>query len=205
MSTTLEICPALLGKLSTLKTGILCERVWVFIPFKQTKSLSMRLPVAPQSRRASTEYSLLMSIVSISTGRSKEVPYASKALIERSLGSLFSHLGLQSGAETRGIGDGTSTSSLSIVLGSSIVNTVNLFTGDKGTLITGHAMQNPLPPGDKTLQSELHLSTPTDLQSTPPATLWWVDGCPCSGDNPGLHSLHLCIGSILAEARTLLS
>ena len=50
------------------------------------------------------ECSSLVSVVPISTGRSREVPFASKVLIERSLGSLFSHLGLQSGAETRGIG-----------------------------------------------------------------------------------------------------
>ena len=74
--------------------------------------------------------------------------------------------------ETRGIQGGASTSSLSIVLGSSIVNTVNLFTGDWGALVTGRATQNPLPPGDKTLLSELHLSTPTGLQSTPPAAPW---------------------------------
>ena len=123
----------------------------------------MILPVAPQSRRASTECSLLISVVLISTGRSKEVPRASKVLIERSLGSLFSHLGLQSGAEMRGIEGSASTSSLSIVLGSSIVNTVNLFTSDQGALIAGRATQNPLPPGDKTLPSGLHLSTPTDL------------------------------------------
>ena len=66
----------------------------MFISFEQTKSLSMRLLVTLQSRRASTEYSLLMSIVPISTGRSREVPHVSKALIERSLGNLFSYLGL---------------------------------------------------------------------------------------------------------------
>ena len=96
----------------------------------------------------------------------------SKVLIERSLGSLFSHLGLWSGAKIRGIGGGASTSSLSIVLGSSIVNTVNLFTGDRDALIAGCATQNPLPPGDKPFLSELHFSTPTDLQSIPPAALW---------------------------------
>ena len=122
--------------------------------------------------QASTEWSSLMSIVPISTGRSREVPCASRALIEKSLGSLFSHLGLQSGAETRGIEGGVSTSSLSIVLGSSIVNTVNLFTGDWGALIAGRATQNPLPPEDKTLLSELHFSTPIDLQSTPPTASW---------------------------------
>ena len=77
----------------------------MFIPFERTKSLSMRLLVAPQSRRALTEYSLLVFVVLISTGRSREVPCASKALIERSLGSLFSHLGLQSGAEMRRMGE----------------------------------------------------------------------------------------------------
>ena len=118
------------------------------------------------------ECSSLVSVVLISTGRSREVPHASKALIKRSLGSLFSHLGLWSRAETRGIERSASTSSLSIVLGSSIVNTVNLFTSDWGTLITGHAMQNPLPPRDKTLLLELYLSMPTDLQSTSPAAPW---------------------------------
>ena len=122
--------------------------------------------------QASTEWSSLMSIVPISTGRSREVPCASRALIEKSLGSLFSYLGLQSRAETRGIEGGVSTSSLSIVLGSSIVNTVNLFTGDWGALIAGRATQNPLPPEDKTLLSELHFSTPIDLQSTPPTASW---------------------------------
>jgi len=90
----------------------------------------MKLPVAPQSRRALTEWSSLVSVVPISTGRRRKVPHMSKALIERSLGSLFSHLGLRSGAGTGGLEGGASISSLSIVLGSSIVNTVNLFTGD---------------------------------------------------------------------------
>ena len=112
---------------------MLCERVRVFIPFERTKSLLMRLLVAPESRRASTEWSSLVSVVPISTGRSREVPHTSRALIEKSLGSLFSHLGLRNRAETRGIEGSASTSLLSIVLGSSIVNTVNLFTGNWGT------------------------------------------------------------------------
>ena len=117
----------------------------MFIPFKQTKSLSIKLLVALLSKRALTEWSSLVSIVPISTSRSKEVPRASKALIERSLGSLLFHLGLQSRAGTQGIRGGASTSSLSIVLGSSIVNTVNLFTGNQGA-IRGHseASQNML-------------------------------------------------------------
>ena len=99
-----EICPASLGKLSTLKTGMLHERVQVFIPFKQTKSLLMKLLVALLSKKALMEWSLLVSVVPISTGRSKKVPCMSKALIERSLGSLFSYLGLRSRARTRGVG-----------------------------------------------------------------------------------------------------
>ena len=165
---TLEICLASLGKPLTLKTGMLHERVQVFIPFERTKSLSMKLPVALLSKRALTEWSLLVSVVPISTGRSKEVPRASKALIERSLGSLLSYLGLWSRAGCRRRRGGASTSSLSIVLGFSIVNTVNLFTGDQGTHIASRTTQNPLPLlENKTLQSELHLSTPTNLQSAP--------------------------------------
>ena len=141
----------------------------MFIPFKQTKSLSIKLPVALLSKRALTEWSSLVSIVPISTSRSKEVPRASKALIEKSLDSLLSHLGLRSGARIGGVRGDTSTSSLSIVLEFSIVNTVNLFTGDQGALIAGRATQNPLPlPGDKTLQSELHLSMLINFQSVPP-------------------------------------
>jgi len=132
----------------------------------------MKLPVALLSKRALIEWSSLVSIVLISTDRSKEVLYVSKALIERSLGSLLSHLGLWSRAGTRGIEGGASTSSLSIVLRFSIVDTVNLFTGDRNTLIASHAMQNPpFPLGDKTLQLELHLSRPTNLQPTPPTAL----------------------------------
>ena len=109
-----------------------------------------------------------MSIVPISTGRSKKVLYMSNALIERSLGSLFSHLGLWSRARTRGVRDGASISSLSIVLGSSIVNTVNLFTGDRGTLIAGRPTQNPLLLEGKFLLLGLHLSMPTNPPSAPP-------------------------------------
>ena len=45
--------------------------------------------VALQSRRALTKWSSLVSVVPTSTGRSREVPCTSKALIEKSLGSLF--------------------------------------------------------------------------------------------------------------------
>ena len=112
-----------------------------------------------------------MSVVLIFTGRSKEVLHAFNVLIERSLGSLFSHLGLWSGAGTRGVRGSVSISSLSIVLGSFIVNTVNLFTGDQGILIAGRATQNPLLPENKFFLLELHLSMLTNLQSAPPIAL----------------------------------
>jgi len=143
----------------------------VFIPFEQTKSLSIKLPVALQSRRVLTEWSSLVSVVPISTSRSREVSHASKALIEKSLGSLFSHLGLWSGAVARGLRGCVSTSLLSIVLGSSIVNIVNLFTGDWSALIADRITQNPPLPGDQTPLMELHLSIPTNLQSTPSIAL----------------------------------
>jgi len=94
------------------------------------------------------EWSLLISVVPTSTGRSRKVPHASKVLIKKSLGSLFSHLGLWSRVAARGLRGCASTSSLSIVLGSSIVNTVNLFTGDWGALIASCVTQNPPLPGD---------------------------------------------------------
>ena len=143
----------------------------MFISHERTKSLSMRLLVALQSKRALTEWSLLMSVVPISTGRSKEVLCTSNVLIEKSLGSLFSHLDLQSGAGTRGVRGGASISSLSIVLGSSIVNTVNLFTGNWGALIAGHSMQNPLLLEGRFLLLGLHLSMLTDPPPAPPVAL----------------------------------
>ena len=124
--------------------------------------------MALQSKRALTEWSLLVSVVPISTGRSREVPRMSNTLIKRSLGSLFSHLGLWSRAGTRGVRGSVSISSLSIVLGSSIVNTVNLFTSDRGALIAGRPTQNPLLLEGKFLLLGLHLSMPTDPPSAPP-------------------------------------
>ena len=78
----------------------------MFIPFEQMKSRLMKLPVASLSKRALMEWSSLVSVVLISTDRSKEVPCMSKALIERSLGSLLFHLGLWSGVGTRGMRGG---------------------------------------------------------------------------------------------------
>jgi len=41
----------------------------------------MKLPVAPQSRRALMEWSSLVFVVPIATGRSREVSHVSKVLI----------------------------------------------------------------------------------------------------------------------------
>ena len=202
-----------LGNLACLVRGTIdvedwdvSERVQVFISFEQMKSQSMKLPVALLSKRALMEWSSLVSVVPISTDRSKKVPCASKTLIERSLGSPLSHLGLWSGVGTRRMRGGASTSSLSIVLGSSIVNTVNLFTSNRGALIAGCITQNPLLSlEDKTLQSELYFLTPTNLQSAPPIVLRRADGHPCGEDSLGLSDLHLRISNILAEAGILSS
>ena len=61
----------------------------MFIPFEQIKFLSMKLLVVLLSKRALMEWSSLVSVVLISTGRSKEVPRTFKVLIERNLGSFF--------------------------------------------------------------------------------------------------------------------
>ena len=92
---TLEICPALLGVPFTLNMDIGYEILWVLIPLSWTKSLSMKLPVALQSRSALLEWTLLVSVVQSSTVRIRETLCASSALTESCFGSLFSHFGLQ--------------------------------------------------------------------------------------------------------------
>ena len=55
-SMTLEICPASLGLPFILNMDIGYEILWVLIPLSWTKSLSMKLPVALQSRSALLEW-----------------------------------------------------------------------------------------------------------------------------------------------------
>jgi len=71
------------------------EMLRVLIPFVQTKSLSMKLPVAPESKSALTECTLLVSVVPISIGRMIDVLQASRVLAESHLGSLFSYFSLR--------------------------------------------------------------------------------------------------------------
>ena len=142
MSTTSEISPALFGELSTLKTGIGHEIVQVFSPLKQTKSQSIKLPIALLSRRASTEWSSLVSVVLSSTTSHREVLYTSNTLVESWIGSLLSHFGLwEKGLCLGAEGGGVSIGLLSSVL-VSISSTVNLFTGSWDVLVTGCLLQN---------------------------------------------------------------
>jgi len=78
------------------------EMFRVLIPFVRTKSLSMKLPVAPESKSALTECTLLVSVIPISIERMIDVPQASRVLAESRLGSLFSYLGLQGRAVLTG-------------------------------------------------------------------------------------------------------
>jgi len=103
MSTTSDIYPVLLGELLTLKTDMGLEIVWVLILLEQTKSQSMKLLVALQSKSTFTEWSSLMSVVLSSTTRTKDIPYVSSTLAENCLGSLHSHFGFQEGGLTLGV------------------------------------------------------------------------------------------------------
>ena len=146
--------------------------LWVLIPFIQTKSLSMKLPIALESKSALMECTLLVLVVLISIGRTIDILWVSRVLMESHLGSLFSHFGFQgrtflSGAEVTG----TSIGSLVSILVSSMFNTVNLCTDSNwGALFAGCAKQNPLPEWGK-LPPPLHPSGPLSLQSIPPSVL----------------------------------
>ena len=92
----------------------------------------MKLPVAPESKSALTECTLLVSVVPISIGRMIDVPWASRVLAESCLGSLFSHLGLRGRAVLTGAEEGgASIGSQISVLTSSTFNTANLFTNSE--------------------------------------------------------------------------
>jgi len=77
-----------------LNTSMGRETFQVLIPFVWTKSLSMKLPVALESKSALMECTLLVSVVLISIGRMIDIPQASRVLAESHLGSLFSYFGL---------------------------------------------------------------------------------------------------------------
>ena len=55
----------------------------------------MKLPIALESKSTLTEYTLLMSVVLTSIGRTIDVPQALRVLTESCLGNLFFHFGLR--------------------------------------------------------------------------------------------------------------
>ena len=65
----------------------------MLIPFIWTKSLFMKLPIAPESKSTLMECTSLVLVVLISIGRTMDVPQASRVLAESCLGSLFFYFG----------------------------------------------------------------------------------------------------------------
>ena len=188
-----------------LNTSMGREMLRVLIPFVWTKSLSMKLPVAPESKSALTECTSLVSVVPISIGRMIDVPRVSRVLAESCLGSLFSYLGLRgravpTGAE--GKRGGASIGSQTSVLTSFTSNTVNLLTSsDRGALFTSRVKQNP-PLGRSQLPLLLlHLSRPLNLRSILPVAPWLTSRHLNSGDSPLRDDWALRINNILAEVQ----
>ena len=147
---------------------------------------NLKLSVALKSKSTLTECILLVLVVLISIGRTMDVPWASRALAESCLGSLFFHLGLQGRAFLfRVEGRSASIGSQISVLTSSMFNTANLFTNsDRGALFAGHAKQNS-PPGQNQLPlPPLYSSEPSSLQLIPPFALQLTSGHPNDGGNP---------------------
>ena len=96
-STTSVTEPASLGVPSTLRTGIGLERVRVERQFALIYSLSINIPVAPESSRARTDLTSPVSVVTSSTFRVRErrVPsVSSKASMTKWDGSHLSQWGL---------------------------------------------------------------------------------------------------------------
>ena len=150
-----------------LYTGIRREMLRVLIPFIWTKSLSMKLPIALESKSTLTERTSLVLVVLISIGRTIDVPWVSRVLVESCLGSFFSHFGFQGRAFLSGVDiTGAFIGSLVSVLVSSTFNIANLFTdSDWGTLFTSCAKQNPLLEWGKLSPPLLYPSEPLSLQS----------------------------------------
>ena len=146
--------------------------LWVLMLFVWTKSRSMKLPVALESKSTLMECTLLVSVVLTSIGRMIDVPQVSRVLTESHLDNLFSHFGFQgcvvlSGSE-RGKRDAFIGSQIS-VLTSSTSNTANLLaSSDRGTLFASHTKQNPSLGLNKPFLPLLHLLEPLNLQSIPP-------------------------------------
>ena len=121
--------------------------VQVLIPLEWIKLQSIKLPVAPQSRSALMEWSLLVLVVLIFTSRTKNVPCAFRTLAKSCLGNCFSYFGFWRVMLTIEVEKekDMSAGSLLFVLISSILSTVNLFIGSSQNVsFTSHSKQNPL-------------------------------------------------------------
>ena len=84
----------------------------MLMPFVQTKSLFMKLPIALESKSALTECTLLVSVVLILIERMIDVLWTLRVLVKSCLGSFFSYFSLQdraflSRAEGRGASIGS--------------------------------------------------------------------------------------------------
>ena len=192
-----------------LYTGMGREMLWVLMPFVQTKSRSMKLPMAPESNSALTECTSLVSVILTSIGRIIDVPRASRVLTESYLGNLFSHFGfwgcvVLSGSEgkRRGASIGSQTS----VLISSTSNTVNLLTSsDQGALFTSRTKQNPPPGLNKPLLPLLHPLELSNLQSIPPFAPQLTSRRPNGGGSSSQDGWPLRTDSNLAEVKSVFS
>ena len=190
-------------------TGMGREMLRVLMPFVQTKSRSMKLPVAPESKSALTECTSLVSVVLTSIGRIINVPRASRVLTESRLGNLFSYFGFWgcvvlsgSEGERRGASIGSQTS----VLTSSTSNTANLLTSsDRGALFASYTKQNPPPGLNKPSLPLLYPLEPSNLQSIPPFAPRLTSGCPNGGGSPSQDSWPLCTDSNLTEVKSVFS
>ena len=134
----------------------------------------MKLPIAPESKSILMECTSLVLVVLISIGRTIDILWVSRVLMESHLGSLFSHFGFRDRTFLSGVEViGASIGSLVSVLVSSMFNTVNLFTdSDWGALFAGCAKQNPLLEWGKLPPPPLHSSGSLSLQLIPPSVLW---------------------------------
>ena len=170
-----------------MNTSIGREMFRMLIPFVQTKSLSMKLPIAPESKSILTEYTLLVSVVLISIGRMIDILRASRILVESCLGSLFSYFDLRGRAFlSRAKGRNASIGSrISVLTSFSTFNTVNLFTNSNwGTLFAGCTKQNPSLGQSLLPLPLLHPSKPLNLRSILPIASWSAFRCPSGRGSP---------------------
>ena len=167
----------------------------------------MKLFIAPESKSALIECTLLVSVVLISIERIMDVPRVSRVLVESHLGNLFFYFGFRgraflSGAEREGV----SISSLVSVLTFSTFNTANLFTSsDQGILFTGCTKQNSLPGQSKLPPPLLYPLELLSLQSIPFSVPQLTFRRLSSRDSPSQDDWPLHTDSTLTEVKSAFS